>query len=189
MELTTTLNEIRRHGPCDDGWATLLASLDKTKADDEPLPLLHILESNGIHDAAWALRAVDERHDNAIRLFACFCARYSLDIFEREYPDDKRPRQAIETAERFAQGQATKDELTVGWVAVRAVEAAAGAAAWAAAWDSAWVAAEDAAWAAAGAAAGIAGDAARAAGAAARAAEAAEFKLLCRLEGGYGQVC
>ena len=122
-ELTTTLSEIRKHGPCPEGWATLLASLNKASADDESLTLLSILDSNGIKDAIWALRAVDSKYDNAIRLFACFCAKYSLDIFENEFPDDKRPRQAIETAERFAYGQATKDELA-------AAEAAAEAAAW-----------------------------------------------------------
>jgi len=31
-ELTTTLSEIRKHGPCPEGWATLLASLNKASA-------------------------------------------------------------------------------------------------------------------------------------------------------------
>ena len=61
-------------------------------------------------------------YDGAIRLFACYCAKYSLDIFEREYPDDKRPREAIETAERFARGLATQEELDAAY----ATEEAAG---------------------------------------------------------------
>jgi hypothetical protein len=36
VTITTTLNEIRRHGPLQDGWEKLLTHLGKTKADDEP---------------------------------------------------------------------------------------------------------------------------------------------------------
>jgi len=90
----------------------------------------------------------DER---VARLFACDCAERVLPLFEAEYPEDDRPRRAIETARRYAVGDATCEEL-----------AAAGAAAWAAPWaaardaagDTAWDAAGDAAWAAAWAAAG-----------------------------------
>jgi len=38
--ITTTLNEIKKHCPCEDGWKKLLKHLGKTKADDEPLPLV-----------------------------------------------------------------------------------------------------------------------------------------------------
>ena len=72
----------------------------------------------------WALHAV-KGHDGALRLFACYCARYSLDFFERKYPDDKRPRQSIETAERFARGQATSKELAAAKATLRAALAAA----------------------------------------------------------------
>jgi hypothetical protein len=158
--MDTTLNQIRQHDPCTDGWAKLLAHLGKTKADNEPLSLLTILESNGIEDAIWALRYV-EGHDQKIRHFAADCAEYTLHIYESAYPGDTRPRQAIQAARDFADGTIT-------------------AAARAAACDAAWAAARDAAgaaaWAAAGAAAraaarAAAGDAAcDAAGAAAEAA-------------------
>jgi hypothetical protein len=42
---TTTLNAIREHSPCASGWAELLNTLGKTKADDDPLLLSAILES------------------------------------------------------------------------------------------------------------------------------------------------
>lgn len=71
------------------------------------------------------------------RLFACDCAERVLPIFERERPGDKRPREAIETARRFARGEASERELSV------AEEAA-----WDA-WDGSWAAAGSAAWAAA----------------------------------------
>jgi hypothetical protein len=68
--MKTTLNKIRQHQPCKRGWETLLASLGKTKADDAPLDLLNILESNGLNDALWCLRTV-EGQDQKIRKLAC----------------------------------------------------------------------------------------------------------------------
>lgn len=34
--IETTLNKIRKHKPCNQGWSNLLEHLGKTKADDEP---------------------------------------------------------------------------------------------------------------------------------------------------------
>ena len=110
MAIYTTLNEIREHSPCSGGWSKLLKSLDKTHADDEPLAWERILDSNGLDDALWALRAV-KGQDKALRLFACQCARLVLPIYEKQYPDDNRPRKAIEAAEAFALGQIGKAEL------------------------------------------------------------------------------
>ena len=92
---------------------------------------------------------IDTWNDRNLRLFACDCAERVLPIFEKYYPDDKRTRQAIETARRYANGEATQKELA-------AARAAAGAAVWAAAWAAAGDAAGDAARAAAGDAAGAA---------------------------------
>ena len=87
------------------------------------------------------------------RLFACDCAAHVLHIYEKEYPDDKRPRECIEVARKFAHGKATREEIA-------AVRAAAGAAAGAAARDAAVDAVRAAAWDAARAAARAAAGAA-----------------------------
>ena len=110
MPIFTTLTEIREHSPCTSGWSKLLKSLGKTHADDEPLALEHILDSNGLDDALWALRAV-KGHDKDLRLFACQCARLVLPIYEEKYPEDNRPRKAIEAAEKFALGRIDEAEL------------------------------------------------------------------------------
>ncbi|MGD0663330.1 MAG: ankyrin repeat domain-containing protein [Syntrophorhabdales bacterium] len=55
-----------------------------------------------------------------LRSFACDCAEKVLVCFENQHPTDKRPRLAIETARRFAQGKATKEELAVAMDAVKA---------------------------------------------------------------------
>lgn len=89
----TTLNEIREHVPRRKGWEKLLARLGKTKADDEPLHLLTILESNGLDDALWCLRA--KSLDRLSRHFQAWCAEQVLHLFEAERPYDTRVREQI----------------------------------------------------------------------------------------------
>lgn len=132
MTIFTTLNKIREHSPCTAGWSKLLKSLDKTYVDDEPLSLEHILDSNGLDDALWALRAV-KGHEKELRLFACQIARLVLPSFEEKYPEDDRPRKAIEAAEAFALGKIDKGEIDkaaagAAYSAARAAHSAARAA-------------------------------------------------------------
>jgi hypothetical protein len=113
-------------------------------------------------------------NEQTARLFACDCAAHVLYIYEKHCKDDRRIREGINLARRFAKGKATQKELTAArtaaWEAAGAAWAAAGAARAAA--GAAWAAGEaaGAAWAAAWAARAAAG-AAWAAGAAARDAE------------------
>jgi len=152
--MKTTLNEIRAHSPCHEGWEKLLRTLGKTKADDEPVSIVQVLDSNGLDDALWCLRAVKGR-DKEIRLYAVWCARQVQHLMT-----DKRSTEALDVAERFANGEASQNELAAASDAARA---AARAAASDAAWAAAWAAASDAAWAAWAAARAAASDAARAA--------------------------
>ena len=41
----------------------------------------------------------------------CDCAELSLHIFEEKYPDDKRPRMALDVTRKWANGEATDNEL------------------------------------------------------------------------------
>ena len=104
----TTLNEILKHNPCKDGRDMLLASLNKILADDEPLSFKYILKSNGIKDAVWALCVLDYK-DQA--LFRADVAELVLPIFEKEYPDDDRPRKAVESIRDFYHGKINKEQL------------------------------------------------------------------------------
>ena len=157
--MKTTLNEIWKHNPRSYVWRDLLNYLGKTKADDEPLAITTILDSNGLDDALWCLRAV-EGHDREIRLFAVWCARQVQHLLT-----DQRSLDALDVAERYANGQATEVELAVAKAAAWAAEAVTwSSATWAAkaarsARDAAY-AARDAAYAAMWAAA-YAVDAAR----------------------------
>ena len=114
---TTTLSRIREALPCREGWEKLLAHLGKTKADDEPLQLLTVLDSNGLDDALWVL-SYAMPDDRLARHFQAWCAEQVLHIFEAERPNDMRVRDQI--------AMLRNDEAT----------AAARAAARAAAWDA-----------------------------------------------------
>ena len=199
----TTLNKIRSKSPCCKGWEALLKHLGKKKADDEPVSLKTILESNGIDDALWCLRAVDDIDKDA-RLYAVWCARQVQHLMK-----DQRSITTIDVAAKFANGEATQDQLDAAfatgdatgdatdeamvavWVAVSDAAMAAAwvadAASWAAAWAAAddakvAVAAEDTSWAARDAAR----DAARAAWDAARDAQTEKFiEMFCQDTGLY----
>ena len=195
--ITTTLNRILEHGPDRHLWSKLLAGLGKTKADDEPLPYARIAEINGINFALWACRA-EPSYAREWRLYIVWCAREVEHLMT-----DQRSRDALDISERYANREATEEELAAAgdaageavvatWLARDAVGAAARDAAWAASWaawsaawveldtagDAAWVA-RDTAWAAALAATDAAGNAGATAWAAARAAQKAKFIEMC----------
>ena len=116
--MKTTLNKIRLNSPCTSGWTKLLKYLGKTAADDVELDLLTILESNGLDDTLWCLRAVDG-FDKEKRLMAVAFAREVQHLMK-----DPRSIAALDVAERFANGGATQQELNDAYDAARAAYAA-----------------------------------------------------------------
>ena len=72
--------------------------------------------------------------DKELRLFACFCARQNWHLLT-----DDRSRNSVEVAERFANGNTTKEELKAAYAAAYA--AADADAAYAAAYTAAYAAA------------------------------------------------
>jgi len=147
---TTTLKRIRAASPCEDGWSILLKHLGKTKADDDPLSLLTILNSNGLDDALWVL-SYAMPDDRLARHFQAWCATQVIHIFEAVHTNDHRVRDQIAM---LRNDTATDDQRAA---AMDAAGTAAGAAAMdaarAAAWTAAGAAAGAAAWTAAGGAA------------------------------------
>ena len=145
--ITTTLRQIRQHSPCRKGWNTLLSSLGKTGVDDDPLPLVTILQSNGLDDTLWCLRTITG-HDKEITRFSLACAQEVKHLMT-----DQRSLDALDTLERHLEIPLSREELdrvlvAAEWAAgsaARAAEAAARAAAWSA--RAASLAAVEAAWA------------------------------------------
>ena len=176
-KFTVTLACLRKAGACTSGYNMVVRALQGMALSDDdmeretyirfahkdPISIRAILDSNGIDDALWALRCIENADkDRDVRLFAVWCARQVEPLM-----DDQRSRDALDVAERHANGDASDDDLAAAW-------AAALGAAWDAALDDARGAARGAAFAAAR---GAAWDAAR--GAARGAAFAAEWAAAC----------
>jgi hypothetical protein len=105
MHITTTLNQIREHNPPPGVWMMLLRKLCKAAPDDEPLPLVTILDRYSLTEAVWCLRTV-EGYDNEIRLFGIAVAREVQHLIRTPQSVE-----ALDVAERYAQGDATLEEL------------------------------------------------------------------------------
>lgn len=90
-------------------------------------------------------RQIETYTPRTLRLLACDYAEHVLPLWERVYPSDLRPRQVIETARRFVNGVATREELRFAADAAAVAAYAATEAAYAAAADAAHAAAADAA--------------------------------------------
>ena len=139
---TYTIADIREIGPCYDPVTGLNSDGKRVNggylSEDWTGTLLDILavEDCPAEDRLWvALKLLDDR---SRRLIACQFVRRTPLADGRTVWDlltDERSRNAVEVAERFADGEATEGELTeasaAAWDAARA-------AAWDAAWDAAW---------------------------------------------------
>lgn len=132
-EITLSLNEIREHNPCREGWDKALKSLGKTRADDTRVTFAWIVENNGLDDALWALRCLPEPEQWRVRQFARWCALSVIHLWD-----------APQVVEDYLTSGDERLRAAAAWAADRA------AAAWAAdrtaaARDAARAAARDAA--------------------------------------------
>ena len=155
-----TLENIRAWGPCYDplryapeDWSG--TALDVLRAENVPLP-----------DRLWVVLREAVLDAKTLRLFAVWCGRQALALINNP---DPRSVMACETAERYAHGCATDEELRAArdtawdaaWTAAWAARNAAGDAARNAARNAAWTARDtawDAAWTARDAARNAAGE-------------------------------
>jgi hypothetical protein len=146
MNLQTTLNIIGAAKLCANSWQKRCENLPLGLDHSAHISFLHILETNGICDALWALRFVlpeqEKERNTQARLLACDYAQDVMYIFESQYPNDKRPQLCIAEAMRFSNGQATEQELLDARTVVLDARDIQRSTSW------------DASWAAAGAAAG-----------------------------------
>ncbi len=124
--LHTTFSKCHEAGACPEGYRKLakaLGGVDKY-GKDTPIPLSKIVETNGLLDAIWTLRCTTEPSKNIQIELACRCAEHVLHFYEDKYPDDNRPRKAIEAARACItdKSQAARD---AAWAAAEAASYAA----------------------------------------------------------------
>ena len=173
MNLTTTFKKLLEADACTSRYKFLREALTNV-TNDEPINLLTILETNGLDDALWALRATEQDCEHIARLMAADFAEQAIQIWQKYFVTDNRPQLAIKAARDFAKGLITVEQM---YAARDAALYAARDAAWAVV-GSAVVAAARAAAGAAAAAEFAARDVAEFAGFAARAArDVAEFAV------------
>jgi hypothetical protein len=129
MTVFITLNQIRNNNPdgrpCKDGWEKLLKAQGKTGPDDEPFPLTDVLDHNGIDDAHWCVKCLDTCYNRERYLYLSYIEESVLHIFEAKYPNDTRPRLAIQAMRDFAEGKISKKQMDAARTAARAAECAA----------------------------------------------------------------
>jgi len=160
--MKTTYEKIKSFRPCSDGWKKLLENTNPEMNMTAEIDLMDILRSNGIKDAVWALRCWDYMD---WCLFICDVCESILPIFEKKYPEDDRPRKALQAIKACKAGtvagqayyataaDAAYAAADAAYAAANAAAAAAYAAANAAADAAAYAAADDVTYAAADAAA------------------------------------
>jgi len=141
---TMTVEDIMKHEPC-----YTRERIIELWAGRESLSFSDVakLDIPGV-DKVWA-GVYCYMDDRQRRLFAVQCARRALSRVESP---DPRSVAACDVAERFANGEASIEELDAASDAARSDARSASCAAWTAAWSAASAAAWSAAWSAASAA-------------------------------------
>ena len=140
MKLTTTLNKIRACSPCTSGWKKLLSRLGTDFNPDAEINLLTVLESNGVADMLWTLRATEQDSKRIASQLAIEFAEQALPIFEERLPNDLRPRQAIQAARDYLDGTIDLAALRKAHATAYAAAASYAAAAYAASYSASYAA-------------------------------------------------
>ncbi len=94
----------------EQNWEILRKHLGKTEGDEQ-LKFSTIMEAVGLEPAYHCLHALSEEHQSFVLNFEADVAERVLPIFEKQYPDDKRPREAIQAKRDYADGKITKEKL------------------------------------------------------------------------------
>jgi hypothetical protein len=171
-EMKITLDWLKEKSACTEGYKWSVKHLEKYPDGQEWIEFVQALINDKKLDwANWVVVRIMTYKQYVS--YAVFAAEQVLGIFEKKYPNDDRPRKAIEAAKKCIDNPSKRNKAAAD--ADAAAADADAAAAYAAADAAAYAAADDA-YAAAYAAANAAADA-DAAAAAAAAADAAAYDV------------
>jgi len=103
---TITLTWLKKHNACKEA----VAAFKKSGKIDLFEILNTLIESNEREKLEWAnwliVRVMNKKQKVQ---YAIFAAELVIDIFEKEYPKDNRPRKAIEAAKKYLKRQSIKN--------------------------------------------------------------------------------
>ena len=112
---TITIEWLKSKDACHDG----LDWFVEQGKEVEPIPLLNLLiEENQLDWANWLIVRVMEYKQYVS--YAVFAAEQVIDIFEKEFPDDNRPRTAIEVAKKCIKNPSEENKKEAARAAGRA---------------------------------------------------------------------
>jgi hypothetical protein len=131
--MNITKEWLKDQGACSEGmrwWSKNMTARPSIKTSIDKL-----IKANKLDWASWLIvRCLS--HNNQIH-YAIFSAEQVIEIFEKKYPKDDKPRKAIEAAKAYLKDKSEEKRLEVraaAYVAYAAADAAADAAAYAAAY-------------------------------------------------------
>jgi hypothetical protein len=104
MPVMITLNKIRAVSLYEDEW-NKVRDAHKNLEMDTPFPLYDVLDSNGLGDTLQCFKVLPE-HIEIPKRFTLWCARGVQHLMT-----DKRSVDALDVAERYLDGDATREEL------------------------------------------------------------------------------
>jgi len=146
MKISTNRKELIELDACSAGFDVFVCA-----HGDKDAKFSECLKSNGWDDTWWLITEVYSqlsiKQTIDLHLLGCDWAESVLCSFESEYPDDNRPRLAIEAKRRFLAGEITELELSyassASWSAALSAswsaessKSAASSAAWSASWSA-----------------------------------------------------
>jgi hypothetical protein len=106
--MKTTFQKIKDCQPSPYSWEQLI-SYYKPFSLDEEISIKEIIKSNGLDDAIWALRAVDDTE--TLTLLSIDLAESVLHIYEKRFPGDMRVRDCIDACKKYVKGEILEKEL------------------------------------------------------------------------------
>jgi len=130
---TITRTWLRKHNACKEA----VIEFKKSNITDLFEILSVLIKSNNKEKLEWANWLIVRTMNKTQKVqYAIFAAELVINIFEKEYPKDKRPRKAIEAAKKYLKRQSIKNK-NAAYAAYAAAVASAAAAAYAAAYAAA----------------------------------------------------
>ncbi len=117
-----TIDKLKKIDACAEGMEFFRMTLGRSAELEDVLNVL--LEQEEYEWTRWLTRKVLSQRENV--QLAVWCAEQVLPVFEAEFPEDKRPRQAIETVKRWLKGKVNMVKVEDVWKNINDISQAIG---------------------------------------------------------------